>query len=758
MAILFMAILARPFWQTELYDPAFQSDQAVAPHWEELGQWFEENPPEGRVLVIPGSTNNGYVWGEIGDDLLDPIVPNRVVSSFLPLSTSSGADAIKELDDATTSFFYRQGSFLPIAEQLGISHVVIRNDINWTLQNRPQPQALQSFRLDPDIERIVTFGDPADTSVPFSALQLPPVELYSVPVEPVDNVYVPPAEDGSVILVDGSARANIDAAAAGLLDQGHPVRQAPLVDDANPTEVAQIIEETPLVVLTDSNIAEQRRISYFDYEYIDAEPGEDPSPWLDGYDDDSFVWPRPVGMTIRSNLNPWFQGIHVPENAIDGSLATRWEVPFFENSGTLFIEFDEPQPAQTFDFVLVDPAARAGRVRVTVDGREATRVLTDGAFQVETGGPFRQVAITVPEGRSGAEPLGIAEIRFQERQLLGAELPSRVPEMMEAAGSPDIPVAVLIGSRVPETTSWQRVFQLWNDESFDLAADVVIEDGAEVGSCVRDLLTINGTGIPVRVTPEAFGFGRLSLCGSATSVDLGPGRHVAELVTPPGVRIGQLQLTPDGFELPSARVGEVESGQTVEAGGMVVSNFSFDPRLRAEIGGQTVEPQVINNQAGFAVPPGGGTFERVYLPAERPFDLAWLVTLLGVGMALLGLFIEPIPRRWLTPPVSGGVPNWTRPLALASPVLAIAIAYVVGDVWGLLAAVAVTVLARVAPWRFAVGAVAAVAGVMAVVAAQPTLDGGGVDPTAADFLGRMVIGGLIALVTWVIRTGRLEQR
>ncbi len=749
-----LAMLTQPFWYSPLYDPQFQSN-GVPQHWEDLGAWFDQNPPAGRVLVLPGSTNNGYQWGRIGDDLLDPIVPNRVVASTLPLSTLPGADVIRELDRAITSPAYQAGTLQPLARHLGISTIVIRNDLDWQLQGLPPPSNLDALRADPDLSLTHTIGDEGTGGAPPN---YPPLEIYELDIGSNTADFLSVTGGRSTIVVDGATPAVLDLAALGLLDQGHLVRYGPELDQA---DLDGIADDVALVVLGDSLVAEQRRVNHYGYYQAPAEVGSENNPWLPGFDDDAFVWPTAAGATVSSTIDRWLLTSGQPMAASDGNPATIWTVPFLVEGEpqTWSVAFDEDQPEGVIELDVLDGEQRLGWVEVMVDGQPLPTSLIDGRLVVEVPESFRSVEITLPVERPGRQPVGLREIRFDDEPLVSdAGLSTRLVEMAARSDLDAVPVLIRLGPAAPSPSPWQRTISLWRGEVLTFAAD--IEPGQEIDErCLNDIMTVDGRAVSVRFTASADGI-TMSPCNPANELRLDAGSHVIEL-NPGEHRIGMFRAATaswvaGGLSLDPVSYQPVSIGDGLPPGSTLATSHSFDSRWQARIGGQLVTAQLADGLTTFTVPDSGGRLEAITFTADDDFRLALWLSLIGLLIAGLALTTGRWTERWFLDHSDAEEPSGGRKVGLprvsgrvAEAVVgatALAAAYWFAGPWGVAGAVATAALVKLAGWRLAIAGVGLGIVVTAAITVEPTLSSLSVRPTDADNAGRVVVGALVMVL------------
>jgi hypothetical protein len=188
LAFLTIAVIAHPFWTGGLYDPTKRMKD-LPTYWEQTFDYLNAMPTEGRSLVLPQTSRTRYRWGWVGDDLFDGLdARNHALVTGVPLSTPIAGNALEALTLVASDPHYEPGVFGAIARRLGITEVVLRNDIDWQDMTRPRPQAYDALRHDPEFERIATFGNPGENTVkdgdigPAADVErtLPPVEIYAL--------------------------------------------------------------------------------------------------------------------------------------------------------------------------------------------------------------------------------------------------------------------------------------------------------------------------------------------------------------------------------------------------------------------------------------------------------------------------------------------------------------------------------------------------------------------------------------------------
>ncbi len=661
--------LSQPFWRTPLYDPAFSSVD-LPDHWVETAQWFEENPPAGRVLVLPGSTINGYRWGSVGDDLLDPIVPSRLTASTLPLSTPLSADLTEALNQLATSDSYTAGTLAPIASRLGISHVVIRNDLDWEIQGLARPRDLTQLRAETDLVQVAAFGDqglfsvsPLDPEPDPIERELPAVEILAIhdegaPIGPQPTIdFARIAEDGSPrqIVLSGDGFGFLQAASQGLLEGKHPVRYSATLDNE---ELVELAADIALLIVTDTNLQRERRISYYGFDEVpllksEAALSDTANHWLPDFTQSgSSTTVDITAGTVQSSVDVWLLGeVSQPQAAIDGNSETSWRIPILAQgeAQTWSFSFHEPQLLQVLRVQLLDEGIRAKDIEVRLDGSLVAIERNDQVLEVHPKGAFKQVDISFMQLQAGIDAVGIREVEFDGSAVpLTTTMPNDIAR--QALADPNLatalqatPLSLIFGHDYQSGTVLNRSFELWRDESFTLSSE--IESTSTSGRCNTNILRIDDEPIPVRFVPTGNGRGHLSLCASVQSIDLAAGVHHLEFRPFADDEFAPIRLDSAHEGLaPVQRVRIEPSGNAiqVDAGDLVLFNAAFDPGWAISSDG-TLEPVAMDTLTAWLVPESAD----IQLPYHQSATtLRWTLWLTAIGLGGCVVLIFSPQRRF----------------------------------------------------------------------------------------------------------------
>ncbi len=667
IAALLLALF-QPFWRTALYDPALTSN-SVPDHWQETAEWFSDNPPEGRVLVLPGSTNNGYRWGSVGDDLLDPIIPNRVVASTLPLSTALGAELIQSLDELLTSPSYQPGTLAPLARRLGMTHVLLRNDLDWERQGLPRPRDLQSLRSDPDLVPVAEFGNPGLFSTsPLDPVrdpverELPAIQIYAIRPDgiaqpsPVSSMWRLPANNAPrQILLSGDGDGVLQAASQGLLDGNEIIRLSATVTS---TQVDDLTGDISRMVLTDTNRQQERRIEYYGFSEIpvlkdEAEISSSINHWLTGFADPGTMTTVDLdGASVSSSIDPWLLGAKSqPVAALDGDPNTAWRIPFLVSTSTQqwSLSLREPNRSILVKISLVNPSDQRQQPTVLLDSIPTAFTPTEEGLELRPTLPFSNITIVFDPTASALRPTGIEDVFLSEDSpVIVTTMPSDLTSLLEQFPTlkdelSAVPLTILMEGPNEDGVGLSRKFTLWRADTFSLSATMT--SPGTTTRCNANLLKIDGQYIPVRYTPGANNEGRLTLCPSVIGIPLEAGTHTIELQPLDGDGVGILRLDSDQ-EQPSPvtrQVIDLSETMPVEPGDLLVWNAAFDARWRLPVSGDTesLTPVPLDSLNGWVIPEAI-TISKPEFTAERPLKVALAITFVGVLLSF-GLIVSPQP-------------------------------------------------------------------------------------------------------------------
>jgi len=260
VAVVLLAVANLPaLWRADLVDPALERDQAPPVAWSRAGDLLDERPRGYRVLQVPGAEFGAFRWGYTVDPPLPGLTERPVVTrDLLPLGSAAAMDLLYALDDRVQEGVLEVASVAPVARLLGADVVWLSNDAAFDRFGTARPEPLSELlTTSRTLGPVVDVGDPVVNTPERASLDAEvladrtvgtprsPVQLVDVPRP------VPVVRAGTpVVMVAGSGDGIVDAAAAGLLPEGHVVRYVAGVPEA---ERATALSQAARVVVTDTD-------------------------------------------------------------------------------------------------------------------------------------------------------------------------------------------------------------------------------------------------------------------------------------------------------------------------------------------------------------------------------------------------------------------------------------------------------------------------------------------------------------------------
>lgn len=607
VAITVVVVVLAPSVGTRghMVDPLYSRPDELPDYWVDALAAADAQAGTGRLLEIPGTRYAAYRWGTT----YEPVTAGyaRTPTAWreqIPYGGAGSAELLVSLDNRLQEGRLEPSALAPVARLLGASLLLVRNDLAYERYDTIAPDRVWSLvsGQPPGLGAPQPFG-PVDTNDPDPAHQRDDQPLPADPTVTYPALALVPVKDSpglvttaalaSTVLLDGSGDGVIDAAAAGLLDGRAPVLYAGTTA-GNPDLLRQVLNARTRIVLTDTN---RRRVERWrtvkNTRGITLRADEDPDDVagqfggeaaLDALPSDS-RWQSvaaPRGATVSATRygNPlWFEAGVRPAAALDGDPSTAWRVgPTVGGLGDrLTVELEEPLRTDHLTLTATDEGTQLTTVLLRFDGGPPERITLDASSRQPTGQAisFRartfsrlQIELAATEQTAAgtpAEPIGIAELG-----LTGADgSPIRTDEVVRlptalvdhlGVTSIDHPMAVVLTRLRGDTTNKMlfeeedvlaRALSLPAGRSFAVVGQASVADSASmlVAGCRHDLITVDGTPIPVAVLPAADGALRLEGCGAA---QLAAGDHIVRSLTAGDVRVDRIVLSSEAGGTPSA--------------------------------------------------------------------------------------------------------------------------------------------------------------------------------------------------------------
>lgn len=425
----------------------------IPEYWEDTAAWLDDNVRTGRALLVPGASFGEYIWGTTKDEPLQPLTDARwAVRNAIPMAP---AGTIRLLDgiDARLSSGRGGAGMVAALERAGVTHIVVRNDLDRRATGSPRPVLVHQGIADmPGVERVAAFGpdlgrgDGVDATYDRGLdVVYPAVEVFALPGADVEEHRIDVRPLTGTVRMSGAAESLLTVGDAGLLDE-----RAVFVGG----DGADIEDPAPLAVITDGNRRRARSFGAVRDDATEVLQADDHGPmdravrdFVDASDDPE----RQTTAVVRgvrdvtassSGADPAASLARGTENspwaAFDGDPRTSWLSGVFGSAVGQWIEvrFDGPRDVAGAEVVMHTAwpvAARATEVSVTTAAGSTSMELQPGetAQSLATpAGPTDWMRVTVT--RTGVGPttgVGIRELSIPgvtvERRLLAPAVTHR---------------------------------------------------------------------------------------------------------------------------------------------------------------------------------------------------------------------------------------------------------------------------------------------------------------------------------------------
>lgn len=417
-----------PFSTMSAFEPTREAGP-IPDYWTTAFEYLDSIPEPGRALFLPATSATRYRWGFVGDDILDAGIERpHAVATGVHTSQPMATDAIETITALAQTPNYRPGVLGPLARRLGITEIVLRNDVNWDAMRLPRPIAFNGIRSDPDFELVARFGDegqnttsPADTT-PEAQVErrFVPVEVYRLrSATPVLRV----SSDTSPIIVAGSStswpRLSADTAAA------RPYAPSGALSDS---QLSMLLESGSPIAITDSARMRIRVLQDFGAQYsytVNPDESLDRPPTLlyEGRTTShSTTWyPDATSISSEGLASTLSRADRRPALAFDGDAETSWLQPwqFVKGNPRFRVELRTATPLGSVTVqaaTLPKGAVLAQKIRIQVDGSSSTDIILDefgrGSADL-TGVTANTLAVSIIGFDRDQAFVGLSEIRFE---------------------------------------------------------------------------------------------------------------------------------------------------------------------------------------------------------------------------------------------------------------------------------------------------------------------------------------------------------
>ncbi|HEX5586221.1 MAG TPA: alpha-(1-_3)-arabinofuranosyltransferase family protein, partial [Acidimicrobiia bacterium] len=541
---VFIAAALPAQWRSGLIADRF-SRKDIPAAWEETAAYLDQEPTgrsDGRVLELPGIDFASYRWGHTFNPILGGLTDRPILErEIIPMGSRAGVSLLAALDRSLQEGTFEPASVAPVARLLGISDIVVRNDLRYERYGTARPTRVWEWLTDPaaKLGTPISFGGPYPNHAPSDHPMIDEVQLgipVDAPVPPeVGVLKVPDGGEpivstipaGGGLVVDGDGNGVVTAAAAGLLDgRDGPVLLAPELAVSGQFDAAT--GPATRYVVTDTDRKRAQRWYSLRENFGATEPAnasitrvDDPSDarmdlapgraadsrTVAEYRGASSVWASSYGNDFV--LLPEDR----PVNAFDGDPRTAWLVDTGTPLGVdprIGITLDHPSTAD--HLTLVQPQNRPGsraavRAEVVLDGTRTFDVaMTEeqarspqGVDVQLDGKPFRTAEVRILDVAPDPGPVGFSEIAIPGVQV---EEMIRLPQqLLDRLGKhdPSAPLALVLTRQRADAAevvrqdpelSMRRTFTL------DAPLEVGVTGTARLHAGAPDRLIDRAVGLP----------------------------------------------------------------------------------------------------------------------------------------------------------------------------------------------------------------------------------------------------------------------
>lgn len=512
LAVVLLGLVADayPLWRGNLY-PRFRTMTGIPAYWTQAVRSIERGVGQGRAFFAPGGLFTYYAWGGPGGGIAEATPQLRSVRrAAIPVMERYGSNLLAAVEQPYQLGPRVPGATAALLRRLGVTLVVVQNDVNFARSNTARPSDMLVLSAEPGLGREASFGRPGqfvpgsgptgpkDRRLAAAEHRLPPIEVLRV----ADPAPVLRAESGPPLVVSGDGFGLPSVVAAGLLGKDQPFLYSGTL---RPADLEAMASEGPSFVVTDSNRRRQWTFSGVRLNASYTLPAGEGGPRV-GYNlfggrlDTQSVATLDGAAAVSASAygsafeqQPWFR----PALAFDADPATAWTVNGLGVEGQ-WVRIDLERPLTVGQVTLTPYQGQPGTRSVasanlefsdgTVVSRPVARTPTTVAF-VPRRVSWLRVRITgVRTGLFGG-PVGFREIsvpgvRVRESVRVPTDLFDAASRTSTGRALMDVaPLSYVFrrsgGGPVPdEERGIDRIFTAPAERSFELSGGVRLDPAA----------------------------------------------------------------------------------------------------------------------------------------------------------------------------------------------------------------------------------------------------------------------------------------
>ncbi|MBC7630266.1 alpha-(1-_3)-arabinofuranosyltransferase family protein [Aeromicrobium sp.] len=155
LAVVSVFGASSPAWTGHLANRGSVTE--IPGYWRDTADWLAQHD-DGTALLLPASGFADYAWGRTGDEPLQPLAKSSwAVRNLIPLAPGGN---IEMLDAISATLTTGQGGpgFYATLRRAGITHLVVRNDLDKTKDIVDPELVYATLRSTPELTSAASFG------------------------------------------------------------------------------------------------------------------------------------------------------------------------------------------------------------------------------------------------------------------------------------------------------------------------------------------------------------------------------------------------------------------------------------------------------------------------------------------------------------------------------------------------------------------------------------------------------------------------
>lgn len=504
-----------PAWSGGLF-----SDRLNIPdYWKQAAAAADIGPASQRVWLVPGEVHSHYRWSRERVDDIDKALLSRpsLVETTIPNPSPDAANFLTAVDTLLQEGSLPPGALSAAGRYMGVSDLLVRNDLVWEQTNGGRPTVIQSqVADDPGLRFVAGFGAPGQNTQSSTnraasggEAALPPVQQFKVKASRL-MARIEPLRDS--VLVEGDGWSLAPLVAAGLLPHEPSFRY---LGDLTPNDLDRALKIGTRLVITDTNRRRTAAIGQLaDSQGPLLPAARDPSPSRVLFGSDAQTVLQVQGGSVSGSSSAALfaaQPNATPENAFDGDPRTAWLFGDYGGAVGQHVTLRLPRPQEISEVrLLARPRGPVTIARVRLQAGSVVRsvnVPRTGVVRLSlppTRADSVQLRVTRTRG-SGVNAVGVDEISLSGvRVRRVARLPDRLDTLVRdldpVAGQAltstpiDVVLSRALGTQSPaddEETGLDRNFTLPRSRTFRLYG-LVRPDSAATDDTIDHLLGVTG--------------------------------------------------------------------------------------------------------------------------------------------------------------------------------------------------------------------------------------------------------------------------